>query len=147
MTAGAPTVTFADPEPNGLASMLGALIEQNLRRDPSRRRLLRPTVVSLEASDAEVAVTLHIGADGVRIANGASPIAALRVVTDSRRLLDLAAVPLRAGLPDPFTAPGREVVGALLRGELRVRGLARSPVALTRLNRLLSAARGSRPAG
>jgi hypothetical protein len=134
------SVTYADAEPNGLASMLGTLIEQNLARDPSRRRLLRPAVVALVATDARVGVTLRIGPGGVEVANATDPGADLEVRTDSHRLLDLAAVPLRLGLPDPFTSRGREVTRALLAGRLRVRGLILHPVRLTRLNRLLSAA-------
>jgi hypothetical protein len=138
VTGGA-SVTYADGEPNGLASMLGTLIEQNLARDPARRRLLRPSVVTLTATDADVGVTLRIGGDGVEVANGADPRPHLAVLTDAHRLLDLAAVPLRLGLPDPLTAPGREVLRALLARRLRVRGLLRHPLLLMRLNRLLSA--------
>ena len=138
MTGGA-SVMYADAEPNGLASMLGKLIEQNLVRDPRRRRLLRPAVVALTATDADVGVTLRIGGGRVEVANGADPRPHLAVRTDAHRLLDLAGVPLRLGLPDPLTAPGREVTRALLTGRLRVRGLLRHPMRLMRLNRLLSA--------
>lgn len=136
---GAAPVTYADAEPNGLASMLGTLIEQNLARDPGRRRLLRPSVVALTATDAGVAVTLRIGEGVIEVANDADPRPNLAVLTDAHRLLDLAGVPLRMGLPDPFTGPGRAVTGALLTGRLRVRGMLRHPLGLTRLNRLLSA--------
>ena len=136
---GGPSVAYADGDPNGLASMLGTLIEQNLERDPRRRRLLRHAVVALTATDADVGVTLRIGGVGVEVANGADPRPHLAVLTDAHRLLDLAGVPLRLGLPDPLTAPGREVIRALLTGRLRVRGLLRHPMRLMRLNRLLSA--------
>ncbi len=132
------SVTFVDAEPNGLASMLGTLIEQNLRRDPVRRRLLRPGGVSLTATDAGVAVTIRMDHGRVEVANGTDPDSQLEVSTDSHRLLDLAAVPLRLALPDLLTAPGRAVVVSLVRGHLRVRGLLRHPLLLTRLNRLLS---------
>jgi hypothetical protein len=133
-------VTYADDQPNGLASMLGVLIEQNLARDPGRRRLLRANVVTLRATDADVAVTLRVRPGGVEVANGAAGNAHLEVATDAHRLLDLAAVPLVMGLPDPLTARGREITGALVRRRLRVRGMVRHPVRLSRLNRLLSAA-------
>jgi hypothetical protein len=136
-----PAVTYADAEPNGLASMLGRLIEQNLARDPGRVRWLRPAQVALVAADAGVEATLRIGPGGVEVANGADRRVDLEVVTDAHRLLELAAVPLRFGLPDPFTASGRAVTRALLGGRLRVRGLVRHPLRLMRLNLLLSAAR------
>ena len=133
-------VTYADDEPNGLASIVGELIEQNLARDPRRRRSLRATIVALTAADADVAASLRIAAGGVEVANGADPRADLEIVADGHRLLDLAAVPLRIGLPDPFTARGRAVLRELMTGRLRVRGLLRHPARLARLNRLLSAA-------
>jgi hypothetical protein len=139
-----PAVTYADPVPNGLAAMLGELISQNLARDPRRDRWLRPAAVTLAASDAQVAVTLRIGRDGVEVVNGSEPGADLRVVTDGHLLLDLAAVPLRLGLPDPFTPEGRAVTGALLGRRLRVRGLLAHPLRVMRLNLLLSAAPGQK---
>ena len=131
-------ITYADDRPNGLASMLGGLVEQNLARDPRRRRLLRACVVALRATDADVGATLRIGRDGVEVANGADPRCDLEVVTDAQRLLDLAAVPLRLGMPDPLTARGRDVARALVGRRIRVRGLARHPLRIARVNRLLS---------
>jgi hypothetical protein len=135
-----PAVRYADAAPNGLAAMLGELISQNLGRDPRRDRWLRPAAVTLVASDAQVAATLRIGRDGVEVGNGADTRADLEIVADARRLLDLAAVPLRLGLPDPFTPDGRAVTRALLDGRLRVHGSVRHPLRLMRLNLLLSAA-------
>jgi hypothetical protein len=134
------SVIVGEAEPNGLASMLGSLLQQNLRRDPARRRLLRPAVVTLTATDAGVSVTLRIGHGRLEIVNGTDPHAHLSVSTDSHRLLELAAIPLRLGLPDVFTPPGRAVVASVLRRRLRVRGLLRHLLLLSRLNRLLSAA-------
>jgi hypothetical protein len=133
------SVAFGGAEPNGLASMLGTLIEQNLIRDPARRRLLRPAVVTVTATDADAGVTLRIGHGALEIVNGADPHPQLDVSTDSHRLLDLASVPLRMALPDLLDARGRAVIISVLRRRLRVRGLLRHPLLLTRLNRLLSA--------
>jgi hypothetical protein len=132
------SVAFGDAEPNGLASMLGTLIEQNLIRDPARRHLLRPAVVTVTATDADVGVTLRIGQGELEIVNGTDPHPQLDVSTDSHRLLGLASVPLRLALPDVLDARGRAVITSLLRRRLRVRGLWRHPLLLTRLNRLLS---------
>jgi hypothetical protein len=44
----------------GLAGIVEELVRQNLERDPSRRRLLRPTIVVLEASDAGVVATVRV---------------------------------------------------------------------------------------
>ena len=132
------TVTFAQAFPSGIAAMLGTLIEQNLARDPSRRRLLRPAVVSISAPDAGVSVSLLIDRSGVRVADGDHSRAHLRVAADSATLLSLTAAPLRFGLPDPFHAEGRAVLVDLLRRRIRVGGLFRHPIRLARLNALLS---------
>jgi hypothetical protein len=134
------TVSFADEEPNGLATLLGGLIEANLHRHPDRRVLLRPAVVGLTARDAHVGATLTFALGSVAVANGASVNgpAHLRVETDAASLIELSATPLRFGLPDPFSRRGRDVARKLLRREIRIDGMLRHPVRLVRLNKLLS---------
>jgi hypothetical protein len=134
------TVVYVDGEPNGLADMVGELIRQNLERDPARRRLLAPCVVTIEVPDAAVASTIRLDRERVAVANGASAGADLRVRAGSGALLRLTATPLRFGLPDPLRPAGRAVIGDLLTRRVRIAGLARHPVATVRLSRLLSVA-------
>lgn len=133
------TVAYSNGEPSGLASMLGTLIEQNLSRDPPRRRLLRPAVYAMSALDAGVDVTVRVEPGRVTVTEGADPSAHVAVATDAERLLALAAAPLRFGLPDPLSAEGWRVLRDLLVRRLRVRGLLRHPRRLARLALLLSA--------
>jgi hypothetical protein len=133
-------VTFRDAAPSGLAAMLGGLLEQNLSRDPARRRLLRPCVAAFTVPDADVGATLRISREGVEVANHADPRAHLSVTADADRLFALAASPLRFGLPDPFAPEGRTVLRAIATREIRVEGMLRHPRRLRRLDRLLSAA-------
>ncbi len=133
------SVEFLDPEPNGLAEMLGGLLEANLVRHPSRRSLIRPSVVEITATDAAVSVKLQFSAGRITIANGsANGRADLRVLAGSHDLLQLSGAPLRFGLPDVFTPAGRRVVRRLLSGEVKVEGLLRHPRKLARLTSLLS---------
>jgi hypothetical protein len=134
------TVTVVGAAPSGLASMLADLLDQNLRRDPARARLLRPSVAVLEAPDADVVVFLRVGADGVRVGDGDVPDAHVRIRADAERLLSLTTVPLRGGLPDGLRPEGRTVLRDLLARRLVVRGLFRHPVRLARLTSLLSVA-------
>lgn len=134
------TVTTVGPEPSGLASMVAELIEQNLSRDPGRLALLRPSVVVLDAQDADVTVFLRIAPGEVRIGDGRVPDAHLSIRADSGRLLDLTTTPIRFGLPDVLSAEGRAIVGDLLGRRVRIRGLLRHPVRLARLTKLLSVA-------
>lgn len=132
------TVEYGDAEPNGLAAMIGGLIEANLAQHPEREGLLRPALVGIEASDAEVALTLRLAPGRVHVANGIVGRPQVVVRGDSETLTDLTSVPLRLGFPDATTAEGRAVTRKLLRRELRVTGLLTHPDVVSRLNRLLS---------
>ena len=134
------TVTVVGPQPSGLASMVAELIEQNLSRDRDRLALLRPSVVVLDAPDADVTVFLRIAPGEVRVGDGDVPDAHLSIRADSGRLLDLTTAPLRFGLPDVLSPEGRAIVDDLLGRRVRIRGLLRHPVRLARLARLLSVA-------
>ena len=134
------TVSYLDPEPNGLATMLGGLIEANLAAHPERTRLLKPGLVSIAAPDAGVAVSIRMRPGVVQIANGVRGRPRLTVRTNSDTLMELSSVPLRFGLPNAMTREGREVTAKLMNGTIRVKGMFRSLATLMRLNRLLSVA-------
>jgi hypothetical protein len=132
-------VVLADAEPNGLASMLAALLEANLDRDPVRASAIRDSVVELRALDAGVTVTVRTRRGRIEVANGpANPTADLVIRASSRDLLDLAAAPLRLGFPDPFVPRGRAVLREIASRRVRVSGMLRHPVRLSRFARLLS---------
>jgi len=135
----APRVRFADAEPNGLASMVGGLIEQNLVRDPSRARLLTGGSATLVAPDAGVEASLRLGPGDVVVSNGRDPAADLVVRADSGRLLGLAGAPLRFGLPDGLRAEGRAVLRDLAARRVTIDGLVAHAGLLRRLTMLLSA--------
>jgi hypothetical protein len=131
------TVSYAD-DPNGLATMLGGLIEANLAAHPERETLLKPATVVITAPDAGVSVTIRMAPGRVEVANGVRGRPTLRVRADSETLMELSVVPLRLGLPDTMTPQGREVTAKLMKGTIKVKGMFRSLGTLTRLNRLLS---------
>jgi hypothetical protein len=131
-------VEYADYEPNGLAVMIGGLLEGNLVAHPAREKLLRPGAVGIVASDAAVGLTLRFGPGTVTVANGITGDPDVIVRTDSTTLTELTAVPLRFGMPDPLTREGRAVTRKVLSGDLKVRGLLLHARTVSRLNRLLS---------
>jgi hypothetical protein len=132
-------VRYLDAEPNGLAAMLGGLIEGNLAAHPEREALLRKRATySISAPDVHVAVSIRLAPGAVTVRNGAVARPDVAVEADSGTLVGLSSVPLKLGLPDLMTKEGREVNRKLLKGQLKVRGLLTHPGALARLNRLLS---------
>ena len=133
-------VEYPGGEPNGLAAMIGGLIEANLAQHPERETLLKPATVAIVAHDAHVALTLEIEPGRVLVWNGLHGKPEVMVRSDAETLTDLTSVPLRLGLPNAMTKPGREVTRKLVRGQLRVAGLVRHPGVVSRLNRLLSVA-------
>lgn len=135
-----PEVVLADAEPNGLARMLAGLLEGNLARRPERAALLRPAVVEVDATDVGVAVTVRLDGERVRVSNGTGgPRPDVRVRGSGHDLLALSAAPLRFGFPDPFRREGRAVLGRIASGKVRVSGMVRHPMVLSRFSRLLSA--------
>lgn len=133
-------VVLTDAEPNGLARMLAGLIESNLARRPERAALLRPAIVEVDAADAGVAVTVRLDRGRVRVSNGsATPHPDVRVRASGHDLLALSAAPLRLGFPDPLRREGRAVLRRIASGQVRVSGMLRHPVVLSRFSRLLSA--------
>jgi hypothetical protein len=133
------TVEYPDAEPNGLASMLGGILEGNLRAHPDRERLLSTlSTYGIRARDIGVAVSIRLAPGKVTVRNGIIGKPQILVEADAETLVGLSSVPLRFGLPDVTTKEGREVNGKLLRGRLKVKGLVLHPRKLARLNELLT---------
>jgi len=134
-------VQYLDQEPNGLAAMIGGLIEANLATHPEREKLLRPpAAIGIIAADAGVALTLRLAPGRVSVGNGLSGKPQVVIRAKSETLTELSAVPLRFGFPDAMTPEGRAATRKLFRGELEVKGLWLHPGIVSRLNRLLSVA-------
>lgn len=132
-------VEYPDAEPNGLASMLGGLIQGNLSAHPDLERLLSSVATyGIKAPDVGVEVSIRLAPGKITVRNGVVGKPDVVVETDSETLVGLSSVPLRFGLPDLATKEGRAVNGKLLRGRLRVKGLFLHPGKLARLNRLLT---------
>ena len=135
----AASVEYADAEPNGLAEMLGGLIQANLEQHQEREALLKPAVIAIRAPDAEVSVTITVSPSKVVVQNGrttAKPL--LDVTAESTTLIELSSVPLRWGLPDSMTKEGREINLKLLKGKIKVKGMFAHLGTLARFNKLLS---------
>ena len=132
-------VRFADAEPNGLAELVGRLIETNLEAEPDRRVLLRDTVVRLTASDAAIEAIVTLSSAGVDVSNGPGGRRPhLVIAADAYDLIELAGAPLRFGFPDVLHPQGRSVIRRIATRRVRVSGMLRHPIRLSRFTRLLS---------
>jgi hypothetical protein len=132
-------VVYLDPDPSGLATMLGGLIEANLAAHPERERVLRRRAAyAVVARDVDVAVSIRLQPGIVMVRDGVIGRPQIVVRADSETLAGLSSVPLRFGLPDATTKEGRAITRKLLGGELEVRGVLRHPGKLAALNRLLA---------
>lgn len=132
-------VRFADAEPNGLAELVGRLIETNLEAEPDRRVLLRDMVVRLTASDAAIEAIVTLSSAGVDVSNGPGGRRPhLVIAADAYDLIELAGAPLRFGFPDVLHPQGRSVIRRIATRRVRVSGMLRHPIRLSRFTRLLS---------
>jgi hypothetical protein len=136
------SLVVVDPDVEGLGVMLADLVRGNIEAEPDRARLLEGVLgkVNLRARDAEVAVGMEFRGGQLFVHARPFPKADLAVDTDADTLMGMSTVPLRFGMPDVGTADGRAVVGKMLRGQLKVRGMVTKPKLLVRLQKLLSVA-------
>ena len=133
-------------EDAGFRALVEGLLESKLLRCPDRAMLIRRReTAALVATDAGVAVTIRMlpGAahapGSVVVHHGEDPRAEIAIHAESMALLQLAGTPLRLGLPDVLTSPGRDVLLQIARRRIRVRGLVRHLGTVRRLSILVSA--------
>lgn len=133
--AGGPyPVTLVDgSDANGVAALLGTLLEQNFTEFPGRVRTARkvPRPVMVHSTDTGESATLVFYADRLDVYNGKVGRPSVTVKATVEQVLDVVELRMRAGglLPVGFlTARGGRVLGAMARHRLVVKGLIRHPV-------------------
>ena len=127
-------------EENGLANMVAELLRANIESSPLKKTvfLRMKGSVGLVATDAEVSLTLLFDRGSCTVRDGILPGTAACVTADSDSILELSNVRIVGGLPHLFDATGRAVASKVMSGTIRIRGLLRHPVTLTRLAVVLS---------
>jgi hypothetical protein len=130
-----------EPGTDGLGAMVGELVKANLAAHPARAALLSGPAgsVVIDATDAGAKVGLIFTGKGLRV-GAPLPRPDLAIACDAATLMELTAVPLRFGLPDPLDPKGRTIVGKLARRQLKVRGMVPHLALMIRLQKLLSVA-------
>jgi hypothetical protein len=124
----------------GLAEMLLILIRQNLEQKPQRIssfEALHSNVV-IVARDIDITVTLAFRKGKLKIYSGIVGTPDLKIVADHDVILGLSLTHICLGLPNYFNRTGREILQRLLSGNLKIEGILRHPLQLTRLTKVIS---------
>ncbi len=125
---------------NGLAAMIRDLISQNIDNHAERAKDLDALNgnIAIVAKDIDVNLTLECKKGSIVIYDGVKPPCKLKIETDSDNILKLSTLKIKAGLPYYFDKTGREVLGMLFNGKLKIQGLFAHPLLLTHLTKLFS---------
>jgi hypothetical protein len=125
---------------NGLANMVAELLRANVESSRRKRAVFSRLKgsVGISATDAEVDVTLVFDRGRCLIHDGILGGTIVGVSADSDSIIQLSNVRLVGGQPFFFDRTGRAVLRKILRRTIRIRGLLRHPVTLTRLTIVLS---------
>lgn len=122
------------------AGILADLLASNLGQRPEKRAIFETMrgSAAIELADIETAVTLCFADGKLRIEEGIAGNPEIVIRTASDRVMDLNALSIVCGLPWYFDESGRRVLGHLFSGRLKISGMFRHPLLLTRLTRIMS---------
>lgn len=139
----------AGAQDNGLASMLGGLVKQNLAAKPHKIRDFASLsgAVAIVADDADVALTLSFAKGGrLTIHDGIVGIPDVTIRGPAEVIMALSNLPLATPLGLPIPDRGDDeaaravatVLGAVRRGQFHVYGMAFHPRLVMKLTRVMS---------
>jgi hypothetical protein len=134
-------VTYADKEPSAFASMLGGLIEANVKagkgkRDDFDRLVAR---VGIWVTDIDEGVTLDFKGGTLIVHNGLRPTRTITIRTDADTVMSLSNLKIGPlGLPVYYDEVGRGVATKLFRGKLKIDGLLPNILTLNAVTRIFS---------
>jgi hypothetical protein len=134
-------VGYADDEPSAFASMLGGLIEANIRSRPEKARDFDSLVarVGIFVTDINEGVTLDFKGGTLVVHNGLKPRRRLTIRADADTVMSLSNLKIGPlGLPVYYDGVGRGVAAKLLRGKLKVDGLLPNLMTLNAVTRIFS---------
>ena len=140
-TETAQPVEYADEEPSAFASMLGGLIEANIKSRPEKEKDFESLVarVGIWVTDIDEGVTLDFKGGKLVMHNGLKPRRTITIRTDAETVMSLSNLKIGLlGLPVYYDAVGRGVATKLLRGNLKIDGLLPNILTLNAVTRLFS---------
>jgi hypothetical protein len=134
-------VVYADDEPSAFASMLGGLIEANVRSRPEKARDFESLKarVGIWVTDIDEGVTLEFKGGQLNVHNGLKPRRTLTIRTDADTVMSLSNLKIGLlGLPVYYNEVGRGVALKLLTGKLKIDGLLTNVMTLNTVTRIFS---------
>jgi hypothetical protein len=134
-------VLYADDEPSAFASMLGGLIEANVRSRPEKERDFESLKarVGIWVTDIDEGVTLEFKGGKLVVHNGLKPRRTLTIRTDADTVMSLSNLKIGLlGLPVYYDEVGRGVALRLLTGKLKIEGLLSNVTTLNTVTRIFS---------
>jgi hypothetical protein len=135
-------VTYADgDDASAFGQMLGGLIQANVGASADRRKDFdaMKALVGVYVTDIEEGVTLDFNRGHLVVSNGLHAARDVTIRADSETVMTLSNLKIGlGGMPNYFDASGREVVGKMLRGKLKIEGLLGNVTTLNQVTRLFS---------
>ena len=134
-------VDYADQEPSAFASMLGGLIEANVRSRPEKEQDFDSLVarVGIWVTDIDEGVTLDFKGGKLTVHNGLKPRRTITIRSDAETVMSLSNLKIGLlGMPVYYDEVGRGVAVKLLRGNLKIDGLLPNVMTLNSVTRIFS---------
>lgn len=122
------------------SSIIEELIAGNVAKSPAKQNVYKKMkgVVAIDLPDIEAAVTLIFGQGKLTIESGITGNPEIIIRTSYDLVMDLNMINIRWGLPYYFDEAGRRVLGHILSGRLKIKGMFFHTVLLTRLTIIMS---------
>lgn len=134
-------VDYADEEPSAFASMLGGLIEANIRDSETKRKDFDSlnARVGVFVTDIDEGVTLDFDKGALTVHNGLKPKRDVTIRAEADTIMTLSNLTIGLfGMPVYYNSVGRDVAMKLLRGKLRIDGLLGNVATVNTVTRIFS---------
>jgi hypothetical protein len=136
-----PLVEYADQEPSAFASMLGGLIEANVKSRPEKEKDFETLIarVGIWVTDIDEGVTLEFKGGNLVVHNGLKPQSTITIRADAETVMSLSNLKIGPfGLPVYYDGVGRSVATKLLRRRLQIEGMLPNMLTLNAVTRIFS---------
>ena len=134
-------VAYSDQEPSAFASMLGGLIEANVRSNPAKLEDFDRLVarVGIFVTDIDEGVTLDFKGGRLVVHNGLEPARTITIRAEAETVMSLSNLKIGPlGMPVYFDEVGRGVALKLLKGRLKIDGLIPNVMTVNAVTRVFS---------